>query len=108
MPSATSPAMRHITEFTAATQLGVAIFDEGNISLFPNPVSDVVQVRLQNSIETLDSITVYDLSGKMVEKVSGITANQSSFSVGSLAKGMYLLEITTQSKMKTTKKLIIN
>jgi hypothetical protein len=58
-------------------------------------------------MENLESVVLYDVIGKTVLKTLNIDSNQSTFDVSALAKGLYLVEIITENKLKMTKKLII-
>ncbi|WP_298393879.1 choice-of-anchor L domain-containing protein [Flavobacterium sp.] len=94
------------TEFTAA--LANANFGLENFVLYPNPTNSFVQVNLQNTSEILENIIIYDVLGKTVSKLSTNNSNEMKVDVSSLSKGIYLVEITTQSDLKITKKLVIN
>ena len=93
------------TEFVAA--LGNESFTVENILLFPNPTSNSFQINIHNTNENLESIVVYDVLGKNVKTVVNIAASQTSVDVSNLAKGVYLVEVTTKNKLKLIKKLVI-
>ena len=59
----------------------------GQISVYPNPVRDVLNIRADNII--IEKATMYDMLGKPVLELS----NTKTISVATLAKGMYLLYI---------------
>lgn len=82
-------------------------FLDKNIQLYPNPANNKIQIDLNNAGENLESIVFYDLIGKRVMSLSNLKSNQSNIDVSALAKGMYLVEITTLSNLKITKKLMI-
>ena len=82
-------------------------FESQNLLLFPNPTNDVVQIRLQNSNETLNAIVIYDLIGNIIQKVTQINSDQAQLNVSNLSKGIYLVEITTNNLYRSTQKLII-
>lgn len=60
------------------------------ITLYPNPVVDVVNYT---STVPVSGIDIYDVSGKLVKSVSG---NNNSFSVSELAPGYYTARIKGQ------------
>ena len=93
------------TEFVAA--LKTITFNAENILIYPNPANEVVNIRLENTMENLESVILYDMIGKSVFKTTNIDSNQSAIDVSALAKGMYLVEITTVNQLKMTKKLIV-
>ena len=63
---------------------------DNTIKLFPNPVSDYLYITSEYTIET---ITIYDLTGKVVKQVKqpGTSVNLSD-----LAAGYYMLKVTTE------------
>jgi uncharacterized repeat protein (TIGR01451 family) len=93
------------TEFVAA--LGNETFSAENILLFPNPTTNSFQINIQNTNERLESIVVYDVLGKNVKTIVNIATSQTSVDVSNLSKGVYLVEITTENKLKLIKKLVI-
>jgi Secretion system C-terminal sorting domain len=93
------------TQFTST--LANANFDSSNFMIFPNPANNVIQINLQNTNETLESIQINDILGKSILKISTISSKQQSIDVSNLSKGVYFVEIITESKLKQTKKLII-
>jgi hypothetical protein len=91
------------TEFVAV--LANASFQNENIQLFPNPATSIVQINIQNTSESLKSIVIYDVLGKKVKE--NATIGQTSIDVSSLAKGVYMMEITSESNLKVIKKIVI-
>jgi hypothetical protein len=75
--------------------------------LFPNPAHQAVQISIQNSPETIENIIIHDLLGKKVIAIDNIASSQTSIDVSTLAKGVYLVEITTENHFKQIKKLVI-
>lgn len=92
------------TEFVQA--LGTTSFASNNVLLYPNPSYSSIQVSLQNSTETMDLISITDVSGKNIRNLKSIQSNQLTIDVSELAKGIYFVEIITQNGLKQTKKLI--
>lgn len=64
------------------------------ISLYPNPVVDELSVK--NAPYSLSPIQIFRIDGAMVMQTN-VSADQPSFSVSSLAKGLYFLKINNQS-----------
>ncbi len=92
----------HIVLFPTgnATTLGVDNLDSAkkNISLYPNPVKSVL-----NFSEEVSNIKITDLSGKTVKQISDF---KNTIDVGSLAKGSYIITVTTKTGNTITKKLV--
>ena len=93
------------TEFV--TQLGLNEFENGDFAFYPNPVSDMVTISLKNN-GSISNIVVYDVLGKMIisQKPTGSVATQ-TMDLSAISKGIYLLEVTTDSNMKVVKKLMV-
>lgn len=93
------------SEFVAT--LGTVSFSNSEVLLYPNPANHVVTISLQNSIENLKNIAIFDVLGKNIETIQAVSSNQLEIDVTTYAKGIYLVEITSDSNMKYIKKLII-
>jgi Secretion system C-terminal sorting domain len=72
---------------------------DSNLLLYPNPANDMVSFS-DNSIKT---ITVYDINGRKVLS----TTNSNSFSVKTLAQGIYIVKGTSDNNVVVTKKLVV-
>jgi uncharacterized repeat protein (TIGR01451 family) len=93
------------TEFVA--QLGVGEFENADFVFYPNPVLDIVTIKVKNN-GTIANMAVYDVSGKMIMNQKPTTAlSTQTLDLSSVSKGMYLLEVTTDSNLKAIKKLIV-
>ncbi len=72
------------------------------VKLFPNPVTDVLNIQYSgNSVDEM-LVEIVDMSGKsiMVQKLYSVDAGQTiSLNVGSLRKGIYLCRLTSGSQM---------
>lgn len=66
------------------------------LSVFPNPVSEYLQFTLPEVIQQNAILKIYDLSGALIAE-SVLSTGQSSFGVGNLAAGKYLLVLSDQS-----------
>jgi DNA-directed RNA polymerase delta subunit len=62
-----------------------------DVSVVPNPTSGLFELK---TTESFESVSIFDLSGRLVQKFSGNAANQ--YNVSDLAKGMY--EVVAKSK----------
>ena len=74
-------------------------FDESSISLYPNPVKDLLYVENNQPIQQL---LFYNALG---QQVLSVQAPEGSVSVGSLAKGLYFVEVHT-AKGSVIKKMV--
>lgn len=84
--------------------------DAGTINTFavyPNPVSDVVNV-LFDVTEANSTVSISDLSGRtlLTENISGKGFQTKAISLGSFAKGIYLISITNGSSRSVQKVIV--
>jgi hypothetical protein len=93
------------TEFIAA--LANDDFNTSNFNLYPNPSNSIVQVNLQNSTDTIQKITIFDVLGKSIKTLDTIDSNSYTIDVSNFSKGIYFIEITTDNG-KLQKKLVVN
>ncbi|WP_052600053.1 T9SS type A sorting domain-containing protein [Aureispira sp. CCB-QB1] len=70
-----------------------------NISLYPNPASNIVMIEMDN----LQSVKVVDVQGKEVLK-----STNSKIDISALKIGMYFVQITSNNGTIATKKLLKN
>lgn len=68
------------------------------ISIYPNPVNDVIYVK--GNIEELNSIEVYSISGS---KIMSINKNLGQIDVSQLQSGLYFLKLLSKDLLKTIK-----
>jgi uncharacterized repeat protein (TIGR01451 family) len=92
------------TEFVA--QLGINDFENGDFIFYPNPVADRVTISVKNN-GSVASISVYDVLGKLIvsEKPTSAASTQ-TIDLSSISKGVYLLEVTSDSNLKVVKKFV--
>ncbi len=105
------PQIHFLTDFefqigvSNATTLGAKNQQiASNLSIYPNPVNDILSIENKNSID-LDSIEVLNMLGQSVIKFTD--KNQQILDVSSLQSGTYFLKIKTiegSSNLKFIKK----
>ncbi len=98
LPMAVSP-----TPCNQTTGLGEENVD---ISVFPNPATEVVTFNLQNA-GTVRTITLYDIAGKTVEVLANITTDKVTFNTAALGSGLYVYSITLANGKTQHGKLLI-
>ncbi|KAF2518856.1 T9SS type A sorting domain-containing protein [Flavobacterium salilacus subsp. salilacus] len=76
-----------IIDSTAATDT----FSGSVFKVYPNPANDVVTIQAGNGIQP-ESITVYDMSGKLLIE-NKISDSDNTFTVSGLPSGLYLLQV---------------
>ncbi|WP_432672705.1 DUF7619 domain-containing protein [Flavobacterium sp. SM2513] len=102
------PIITNTFETTFVPNLSAGSFDASNLVVYPNPAREVVQITLRNSVETISRIVIYDIIGKAIKTISGTNEQQATVNVSDLSKGVYMIEITTDSHLKQIRKFIVN
>ena len=85
------------TETSACTLVDFSSLNELNINssvVFPNPVSDVFEIKNSEKFGTINSISLMDANGRVVKEIS---ATDSSTDIGQLEPGVYFLRIISES-----------
>jgi hypothetical protein len=80
------------------TTTGLNSYLENNISLYPNPANDYIDVRVDELNVT--NMEVYDVYGKLINTVNVIN-NPTRINVSGLATGMYFVRVTTEQGVAT-------
>jgi hypothetical protein len=93
------------SKFTNA--LSIAVFSSNSLVLYPNPTNNSVKIGLINTNEQLKKVVLYDILGKVVKTINTIAAESLTVDVSDLSKGVYMVEITSDTNLKVIKKLII-
>ena len=104
----TNPAITTNSFNTVFTPtLGTSTFINSDVVIYPNPATTMVQIALNNSSETINSVVVYDLMGKNVMLINDLNSSQFTLNTSTLSKGIYMLEINSNTDAKLVKKLVI-
>lgn len=85
--------------------VGVEEGELADVSVYPNPASDVLFVNIPNSIEGTISIDLIDVAGNLIE-ASTMTAGNQTIDVSQLSKGVYVLQLTTETS-RLTKQIVV-
>jgi para-nitrobenzyl esterase len=64
--------------------------NNAQISLFPNPANDVVNIQ---SSEFISSIAVFDGTGRMISETNSVNGTNYQLNTSALSKGVYLVKI---------------
>ena len=81
----------HSLSVTVGCQVAVQDVDLAIVKIFPNPTSDIFQVKSDEYVKT---IGVYNVVGKLVEEMDHITGQ--THSIEHLNKGMYLVRLISK------------
>ncbi len=85
---------------TSSSALATANVKQDQVSIYPNPVKDVLNIDIKNNN---GEVKIFDLTGRVV-KTSSVNKS-GSVDVSKLSKGLYIVEITMNGS-KVTKKII--
>jgi len=91
----------------ATAVLAVNDFDKDAFSIYPNPSSDIFNIRRINANGEEMNIEVYDITGKLIRKHTRITDSNYKLDMVGVAKGVYFMRIRIDNK-QLVKKLILN
>ena len=83
------------------TLVGINSYLESNVTLYPNPAKEFVDVRIDGDVN-VTGMEVYDVYGKLIRTVVG--ANNDSplrINVSDFSAGMYFVRVTTEQGMVT-------
>lgn len=84
--------------------VSIAEISDENISIFPNPANENVQITIQNVKNSLN-LSIFDVTGRVVKSMK-ITEKSVQINVLDLSKGVYILKIHDNQTV-VSKKLII-
>ncbi len=82
---------------TIQNTLGTNQFKKDNVTTFPNPVKDILQLK---TIEKVVKIEVYDITGRIL---SSNSVNENKIDLTALKTGNYILKVYTENGITTTK-----
>ena len=78
-------------------------FSQEQLTLHPNPVSDVLNI---NSTDIISKVSVYDIQGKVIKTVSGLNSNTSKINLSTLQNGVYFIKVQTKSGASKLRRLV--
>lgn len=81
-----------------SSALSVDMVENGDVSVFPNPVKDILNITGTTEVVSVD---VYDVLGKKVMSFNEMTSG--AINISSLAKGVYIVKLNTEFGSKTVK-----
>jgi hypothetical protein len=79
--------------------------DALNITIFPNPTNNLVEISWQNTLTPINTILLKDKFGRVIQKKS-INTEGVLLDLSSLPKGVYFIEFNQNGKHIATKKVV--
>ena len=98
-----------IIDFVATNCYSTGISDgfenKKELSLYPNPASDIVTLKIDNSNNTELTLNIYNLMGELV-KSEMLKQNQQQINIGDLSSGVYMVTIKSKDFTENQKLII--
>ncbi|MEE1899477.1 T9SS type A sorting domain-containing protein [Flavobacterium rakeshii] len=89
-----------------AEVLGADEFLASQFSVYPNPVSDVINIANAENI-LVNGVEIVDLNGRVVKSAKFNGVSEAQVNISDLSAGMYLMNVSSD-KGTTTKKIVKN
>ena len=94
----------------AETPIDLGIFsatlNRDALSVNPNPAGDIVQIRISDGVGSANTIEIFDITGKVIRRVSADYRNSLSLDVSGLAAGLYYVKLESDSKAVSVQKML--
>lgn len=90
-----------VYELRGDCQLGVNNTLLSQVSVFPNPVNDILNINVPASVE-LNGATLYDVLGK----ATNVSLSNGQINISGLSRGLYILNVNTSAGTLTEKVII--
>lgn len=87
-------------KYSDCTSFGFISINENtlvNISVYPNPTQNIVQIKGLNQVENIEGLTILDVSGK---EIAQLDLNANSLDLSPYPQGIYLLKIISEKETK--------
>jgi hypothetical protein len=103
------PQVNQFSRWSGDITTSIQALRKEQISVFPNPASEEVNINLPDGFSTPLHITVVDMAGRTVlnKMLPGTNTHNARLDVRSLFPGMYQLTVTTSNGQRSTVPLII-
>lgn len=83
------------------------VFSDSNFYMVPNPANNLVRLGWNDAAQSIENIEITDILGQSVYRTMA-NSSETIIDVSPFSKGIYFVELTTKSHLKTVKKLIID
>jgi uncharacterized repeat protein (TIGR01451 family) len=102
------PIITNTFQTRFVTVLALDEFENGSFVFYPNPASDLVTISLKDSTNSISTIAVYDVLGKLILQKTATNASISdTLDLSSVNPGVYFIEVQTENNTKVVKKLLV-
>ncbi|MFT5243930.1 MAG: hypothetical protein ACI8QQ_001863 [Psychroserpens sp.] len=76
-------------------------FSSNNITVYPNPTKNVLNIKLTNTNDLPDSYTVYNMLGQIMSSKKIKQVDDLSIQTNTLSNGVYYIEFTKENNSST-------
>ncbi|MEM5564232.1 T9SS type A sorting domain-containing protein [Psychroserpens sp. AS72] len=76
-------------------------FSSNEISVFPNPTQDILNIKLANTNDLPDSYTVYNMLGQIITSKKITQVDDLNLQTDTFSNGVYYLELTKENNSST-------
>ena len=98
-------------EFNSCTESAIASTENvstlGGLMVAPNPATDQVTISFNNDSNTEHTVSLFALTGQLLQQVQLGTDRSVTIDVAKLPTGMYLLQFTNELGERGTQKLMV-
>lgn len=96
------------TIYASTADINILDINEMNISIFPNPASELIAIQVNGLVKEDIKIQLMDMNGKLVLENKILKGQTISyFDIQTLHNGSYIISLSN-SKSTSTKKIVIN
>jgi subtilisin-like proprotein convertase family protein len=92
-------------EVCRANSISTTSFEESLFSLYPNPASEIVNIKL-NKYTKGQYAEIFDLNGRLVKSIDLDNSSVQAVDIRSLNNGIYLFKLTQGNKTHTEKIIV--
>jgi len=82
-----------ITKISTVTLNGNEYFRDGKVSIYPNPVESLLNIKLSNGNGLPDAYKIYNLLGQLVNEKQVNHVSQLKIDVSNFSNGMYFIKV---------------
>jgi len=96
---------------STAVNVPQIVEQKNNLSVYPNPVSNIISFKFHNEKRQTISLKIFDLNGKCISVVANSEFEQGTHTINknlenyNIAKGMYIISLNAENK--TVNKLFV-
>ena len=91
-----------IDSFSVDRPLSTSSFFASNFAVYPNPTNSVLNITNKNN-NLLNQIQLTDINGRIVKSINAFKAPKTQINIGDLNSGVYLMKITSDQGVGTTR-----